>query len=851
MAVDDANAQQLLVLTDLGHRLPGVTSAQKAAVETVRALARLHLAASVSAVEADQAVVVAVQSPRMAGGGSLLPPSDRLVGMRVPIDRFPWLSRPVRLRRPYSGEAVGITSLSDLTVDGAPMSAPPRPARAIQVAGVPAMVRDQVVAVIHVWALEPCQQWVPTLEAAAAMLASAWGLQTSSGSRRFSSGATTRANPQLRAELTALLDDGRIATALQPIVRIYDQIIIGYEALTRFSPRALFSTPDELFAAASTLRMESAVDLACLRAALREAPHLQSADIFVNVLIGTLLSERQGLEALEAAVRHAGLDPSSIVLEFSERDPVPNLSRLQRIAAQLRSRGYRIAVDDAGAGHASMQVIAELRPEFIKVDRALIHEIDAHRARRGLVVSLLSFSGHIGARLIAEGVETQRELDTLLSLGVQYGQGWVLGRPVLTQSVEGLSADTVVDPGWFARNRMRRPSPPPPPVDLPEPPDPAPEGETPDLPQALSDAALALQSEHDPMRILGVMAAQMSRVVPVAEMAIYIVNYDARRFVPVLATGPEREAMLAESFSMDAGITGWAFAKGTPENVPDTWAHPRARQVPGTSVVQESLLLVPLVAGEHKLGIINCYRLGVGRFSDAELKAATLFAHIAAAAWRNAQLYAELREAAVTDSLTGLNNNRWLRDAGERDLASAAREQTALALLLLDLDHFKTVNDTSGHAAGDLVLQQAAVRLRGSVRAEDAVVRYGGEEFVVLLRRCGADEAATVAHALRGALREVALPADCQLEQLTASIGISVYPENGTTLDMLLAAADRAMYAAKHAGRDMIRSAPQPAPSDAIPSPPARAAAPRRGQAKRRVATTRVTTSGENAPTRR
>ena len=298
---------------------------------------------------------------------------------------------------------------------------------------------------------------------------------------------------------------------------------------------------------------------------------------------------------------------------------------------------------------------------------------------------------------------------------MQYGQGWVLGRPVLTQSIEGLSADTVVNPGWFIRNRVRRPSAPPPVVDLPEPEGPTPEGETPDLPQALSDAALALQSEHDPMRILGVMAAQMCRVVPVAEMAIYIANYDAQRFVPVLATGPEREAMLAESFSMDAGITGWAFAKGTPESVADTWAHPRARQVPGTSVVQKSLLLVPLVAGEHKLGIINCYRLGVGRFSDAELKAATLFAHIAAAAWRNAQLYAELREAAVTDSLTGLNNNRWLRDAGERDLASAARDQTGLALLLLDLDHFKTVNDTSGHAAGDLVLQQAAVRLRGSV----------------------------------------------------------------------------------------------------------------------------------------
>jgi diguanylate cyclase (GGDEF)-like protein len=467
-----------------------------------------------------------------------------------------------------------------------------------------------------------------------------------------------------------------------------------------------------------------------------------------------------------------------------------------------------------------MQVIAELRPEFMKVDRALIHGIDSHRARRGLLVSLLSFSGHIGARLVAEGVETQRELDTLLSLGVQYGQGWMLGRPVLTQPLEGLSDNTLIDPNWFTRHRVwRRRTPPSPTVSLPEAPGEALEvTETPDLPRALSDAALALQNEHDPMGILSVMAAQMQRVVPVTEMAIYIANYETQRFVPVLATGPERDALLAESFSLDSGITGWAFARGTPENVADTWEHPRVRQVPGTSVVQESVLLAPLIAGERKLGIINCYRLGVGRFSDDELKAASLFAHIAAAAWHNTQLYAELREAAVTDPLTSLYNNRWLRDAGERDLASSARDDTNLALLLLDIDHFKTVNDSSGHAAGDLVLQRVATRLRGSVRTEDAVVRYGGEEFVVLLRRCGVAEAVTIAEALRSAVRQVPLPADCPLEQLTVSIGIAAYPEDGTDLNLLLGAADRAMYTSKHAGRNRVTCAPRAAPPNAIPN---------------------------------
>jgi diguanylate cyclase (GGDEF)-like protein len=225
--------------------------------------------------------------------------------------------------------------------------------------------------------------------------------------------------------------------------------------------------------------------------------------------------------------------------------------------------------------------------------------------------------------------------------------------------------------------------------------------------------------------------------------------------------------------------------------------------------VQESLLLVPLVATEHKLGIINCWRLGIDQFSADELEAASLFAHVAASAWRNAQLYVELVNAAMTDPLTALYNSRWLRDAGERDIARAARGRQPLSLLLVDLDHFKTVNDTSGHAIGDVVLQHVAAQLRTAVRGADAVVRLGGEEFVLLLHDCSADGAWIAAEAVRGAVRDVVMPDECSVEGLTASIGIATYPAHGVTLDQLLGAADRAMYSAKHDGRDRsVRATP-------------------------------------------
>ena len=796
---------RLDVLTRLGHRLPRTRSTQEAAVEVTSALGALDLATTVTAVESDMAYVIAVHVPPDLASGFSAGLASSLIGLRIPLDGVELLRQPVRLRRPYTGPADASETIRRLTTDSALAKVLPNAADERHVVAVPVTSGDRVLAVLSVWGPGCDVSLVPVLEAVAAMLAAAWSTQRTPAVGHFAAAPTAPPDQQLRATIEALVNGGGIVSAVQPILRLVNDTVIGYEALARYTPQPRIGTPDELFAAAASQHMQAPLDLACVAAALRAAANIGEADLFVNVLIGTLVDQR-GVAALDKAIHDSRVDPASIVLEFSEREPVPDLVLLQRIAAELRARGFRIAVDDAGSGHASMRVIAELRPEFIKVDRSLIQAVDADRARRALVVALLSFSGHIGARVIAEGIETERERETLQGLGVQFGQGWLLGRPVLLHPLEGCD-DEVVDATWFAHRQVSTTRVTPAGADQdpadsvqhePAKPGPARRG----LARALSDAALALQSEHDPMRILGVMADQMSRVVQVSEMAIFVADYETFRLVPVLATGPDRDQILADSMSLDAGITGWAFAKGTPQNIPDTSKHPLARQIPGTSYVQESLLLVPLVATEHKLGIINCWRMGAGQFSDRELEAASLFAHVAASAWRNAQLYVELVNAAMTDPLTRLYNSRWMRDSGERDLARAAREGKPLSLLLVDLDHFKAVNDSSGHAVGDLLLQRVAAQLRTTVRGSDAVVRLGGEEFVLVLHECGPEGAATVAEAVRIAVRDVAVPDGCSLERLTASIGIATYPHHGLDLDQLLGAADRAMYSAKHEGRD-------------------------------------------------
>ena len=165
----------------------------------------------------------------------------------------------------------------------------------------------------------------------------------------------------------------------------------------------------------------------------------------------------------------------------------------------------------------------------------------------------------------------------------------------------------------------------------------------------------------------------------------------------------------------------------------------------------------------------------------------------------------DLRYDAVTDALTGLHNRRHLGEYLPRELARAARGGDKLALLLFDLDHFKSVNDTFGHSAGDAVLTGVANILKSNIRAGDAVFRHGGEEFLVVLPETDVEGARQKAEALRSAIAEVRLEhAGRALGRQTASCGVAVFPLNGVREDELMRCADQALYAAKEAGRDRV-----------------------------------------------
>ena len=170
------------------------------------------------------------------------------------------------------------------------------------------------------------------------------------------------------------------------------------------------------------------------------------------------------------------------------------------------------------------------------------------------------------------------------------------------------------------------------------------------------------------------------------------------------------------------------------------------------------------------------------------------------------ELQAQLREQAMRDPLTGMYNRRFLDDALPGEIARAIREQTPLSLMMMDIDHFKRVNDAHGHQAGDEVLRMLADILRNEARRTDVVCRYGGEEFVLLLPKMNLESARMRAERWRRMFAEMDVPVESGKLRCTLSVGIAVFPDHGNSAEDLLRNGDRALYLAKALGRNRVET---------------------------------------------
>jgi diguanylate cyclase (GGDEF)-like protein/PAS domain S-box-containing protein len=232
--------------------------------------------------------------------------------------------------------------------------------------------------------------------------------------------------------------------------------------------------------------------------------------------------------------------------------------------------------------------------------------------------------------------------------------------------------------------------------------------------------------------------------------------------------------------------------------------------------VKCTYLCIPILAQGEALGILHFQATEeVPVLADAELSLKTTFAGQVGLSVANIRLREALRSQSIKDPLTGLYNRRYLTEMLEREIRRAVRAEQSLGVLMLDLDHFKKFNDTYGHEAGDTVLREAASFLTKSIRVEDVVCRFGGEEFVVILPTADLNASHARAERIRSKIRELAVLHQGQsLGMITVSIGVATLPQHGTSPKDLLEAADAALYRAKKEGRDRVVDAePRPEPT--------------------------------------
>jgi len=248
--------------------------------------------------------------------------------------------------------------------------------------------------------------------------------------RRMSLAPSQQQHSREQEELRRVIREGAVHVLFQPVHSMETGEVLGFEALSRGPEDGPFADPQRMFETAHAAGLETELDVLCQRRAILGARGLEPGKkLFVNVLPTTLLDEAGGAASPVEWIDRAGLQRADVVIEISERGPVVQRERSREALAQLRAAGVGIALDDIGTGLTGLQAIEEMHPDYLKLDVSLVHNIHTNLIAQELLRSLNRVGRSMGARVVAEGVETEQERDVLLACGTDLAQGFLYSRP--------------------------------------------------------------------------------------------------------------------------------------------------------------------------------------------------------------------------------------------------------------------------------------------------------------------------------------------------------------------------------------------------------------------------------------
>jgi diguanylate cyclase (GGDEF)-like protein len=323
------------------------------------------------------------------------------------------------------------------------------------------------------------------------------------------------------------------------------------------------------------------------------------------------------------------------------------------------------------------------------------------------------------------------------------------------------------------------------------------------LPAALFEIGKLIGSDLDPGILLARISELICQLIDARACSVMLLDADRKRLLAKAAYGLRTERVHSLSFRIGEGVAGWVIDRGEPALIPDVRADPRFVVLPGNQTPIASMVCVPLLARGERVGVVTATSERAGAFDDSHLELVRFIATTIALDIENVRLH----RVAVTDPLTGAYNREFLLARLPKEIEAAIDRDRPLSIAMVDVDHFKAVNDQHGHATGDGVLAEIARRLRGAIRTGDLLVRYGGEEFLAVLPKADAGRAWEVGERMRQRVCERAFDAgDGLILLLRISVGIAQWRADEPWQD-LIARADDALYGAKQRGRNRVEVA--------------------------------------------
>ncbi|MGF7056564.1 EAL domain-containing protein [Brassicibacter mesophilus] len=246
----------------------------------------------------------------------------------------------------------------------------------------------------------------------------------------------------LYTELSNILKSKSVNTLFQPIVSLKNGEVLGYEALSRGPKNSFFYNPLELFNTAKQYNLLWDLECVCRQKALENASNnLNDKKLFINIDPDIIQDKNFKQGFTKELLKKYNINPNDVIFEITENTSIKDLKSLRNILDNYTEQGYNIALDDTGSGYSGLLILAETRPNYIKMDMELIRDIDKNKFKKDLLATFREFAQNTRVHIIAEGIETEDELKTLIGLGIEYGQGYLLQRP--NEKIKDIDRDIV------------------------------------------------------------------------------------------------------------------------------------------------------------------------------------------------------------------------------------------------------------------------------------------------------------------------------------------------------------------------------------------------------------------------